>query len=95
VSDGYQLRLSQPALERLEGLPFSLQEAVEHALDRLAESPTSVSVRGAFPHRLDRQLYHFSATDFLGKRWHFAAHFRYAQDEQTLDVIAFTVREPS
>lgn len=94
MSDDYQLQFSQPALEQLESLPLSLRDEVDRAFDRLAESPTSVSVRSAFPYREDRQLYHFSVLDFAGKRWHFVAHFRYAQDEQSLLVIAFTAQEP-
>jgi hypothetical protein len=54
-----------------------------------------VTVRSAFPHRLDRQLYHFSIPDFTGKRWYFTVHFRYALDVQELVILSITVREPS
>lgn len=90
----YQLELSERAVGDLEGVPLSLLDEVERALDRLAESPASVSMRSAFPHPPDRQLYHFSAMDFQGKRWYFTVHFRYAQDEQTLFISRVTVSEP-
>jgi hypothetical protein len=83
------------ALGQLQGVPLSLLDEVERFLGRLAESPTTVSVRSAFPYRLDRQLYHFSVPDFNGKRWHFAVHFRYSQDEQDLVILSVVVREPS
>lgn len=94
MSDDYQLILTQSALESLERVPHSLADEVERALDRLAGSPTSVSVRAAFPHRQDRQLYHFSARDFSEKWWYFTVHFRFSQDERQLVVLRLTVREP-
>lgn len=82
----YQFNFSDIAEADLERIPHSLMDDVERALDRLADSPTGVSVRSAFPHPLNRQLFHFSAVDYLGKRWYFTVHFRYGQDEQTLFV---------
>ena len=94
MNDQYQLILSPTAAQQLQEIPLSLLEEVERQLQRLAESPAALSVRSAVPYRLDRQLYHFSVTDFAGERWFFIVHFRYGQDEQTLHVSTISVREP-
>jgi hypothetical protein len=94
VNGNYQLILSPAASQQLQEVPLSLLDEVERQLERLAESPVSMSTRSAFPYRLDRQLCHFSVPDFTGKRWFFIVHFHYGQDEQNLYVAAITVREP-
>jgi len=94
VNGNYHLILSPTAAQQLQEIPLSLLDEVERQLQQLAESPVAVSVRSAVPYRLDRQLYHFSATDSAGERWFFIVHFRYGQDEQQLHVAAITIREP-
>ena len=91
----YRLAFGPKAQEAYDGLPFSLLDAFDTEMDRLAADPSAVSVPGAFPFLADRMVYHFSVEDHEGGRWHFAAHFRYATDEQTLNVIAVTVLPPT
>jgi hypothetical protein len=91
----YHLNLSDRAIADLGDVPLSLLDEAERALARLAESPVGESVRSALPHPLNRQLFHFTATDFAGKRWFFTTHFRYGQDEATLYVMRVTAQPPN
>jgi hypothetical protein len=83
------------AVRQLQEVPLSLLDEVERALRRLAESPTSLSTRGAFPYLPNRQLYHFAIPDYTGESWYFVVHFRYAQDEVHLVILSVIARKPA
>jgi hypothetical protein len=95
VSEPYQLRITPTAVRQLQEVPLSLLDEAERALQRRAESPVSLSTRGAFPYSPNRQLYHFTIPDFTGELWYFVVHFRYAQDEVHLVILSIVARKPA
>ena len=67
-----------------------LLDALDAAMEVLAEHPTRVSRPMAFPFPPKGQMYSFHH-DYEGVRYDFNVFFWYMADEQTLKVFAITV----
>jgi len=82
----YGVALAPEALEDLAKLPLGIRARVEQALVRLAESPTALSRPSHFPYvpaQAYELHYQLESTEYF-----VTILFRYAQDEQTLIVLA-------
>ena len=84
----YAVDLAPELIEALRALPVDAAEYVLDAIDRLAESPTTLSRSGGTPFYLF-QVYEFTNPHYAGRRSVVA--FQYSQDEQTLHILAMHV----
>jgi hypothetical protein len=72
----------------------AIVNAVEAAMGRLAADPVSRGVRGQTLYRLKNgkvfrpQQFDFHYDASAGRRYHFRAHFYYAEDETAIHVVA-------
>lgn len=90
----YGLRFTVKSNRQLDSLPAWFVDRLELELDRLAESPTELSIPIASPPFPPRgQLYHFECDDECGVGWFFTVIFQYSQDETELHILSITWRE--
>jgi hypothetical protein len=85
----YSFRFLGRAPDDIQNLAPELLPAFWAQMDRLAESPVTLSIPGAPPASLpNRQVFPFRVTLPDGREFTVRVHFRYDQDEVTLAVIA-------
>jgi len=89
----YRLIYSKKAKSQLSRLPIEFVDIVQSEMDRLGESPASVSVPIASPpYAPFGQLFHFTI-EYLDQSWFFTAFFNYSQDESSPGITSITWRE--
>jgi mRNA-degrading endonuclease RelE of RelBE toxin-antitoxin system len=82
----YGVALAPEALEDLQKLPPAIRTRVEQALSLLAENPTALSRPSHFPH-VPCQAYELHYQE-QSTEYFITILFRYAQDEQSLNILA-------
>jgi hypothetical protein len=87
----YTFRFLGRAPADIQNLPPELLPEFWPHLDRLAETPVTLSIPGAPPASLpNRQIFPFRVNLPDGRQFTVRVHFRFGQDEQTLFVFAVT-----
>lgn len=87
----YRVELTTEAEGQLKGLPAPVALRVQRQLNNLARDPALLSKPSHSPFVPGCQLMSFDY-DHDAKRWFVNILFEYAQDEQTLIVLAIVVQ---
>ena len=92
----YDLRFEVRAQDNVRDLSAELLPYLWPQLERLRESPVTLSMPGAPPASLpNRQIFAFPVNMPDGREFTFRVHYRYGQDEQTLWILSITAIQHS
>jgi hypothetical protein len=87
----YRIVLTPEGRARVRQLPPEIRQLLPDQFDRLATSPTTVSIPGAPPASLpNRMIFPFPVSLPDGRTYTVRVHFRYGTDEQSLWVLSVT-----
>lgn len=89
----YEVELSPRAYVRLSKLPVTVQSRFLEELERLAESPVSLSRPSHLPYLPGFQLFNVRI-ELDGENHSFVVLFKYSQDETTLWIHGFHYAGP-